>query len=198
MKSLQFNFKEGMLDSTREQQSDPRDTMASADGDAKLRQTIAVLEELLAQSIGLRDLYRSARWQAGDIQYRRLRQLFDLHYSEQLRLVDVLIDRIRALGGGRQISARNFLQGTKFACALRGNRAASYLLNELLDAHEAVLFTGRPNGSAMNAPWAHDCVVGQVVLTNGAQSSSISEQLVAREPTQRFLRQHVGEALEGE
>jgi starvation-inducible DNA-binding protein len=199
MNALHLKFKERrMLDSTCDQQSDPRDTMTSADRDAKLRQTIAVLEELLAQTIGLRDLYRNARWQTADIQYRRLRQLFDRHYSEQLRLVDVLIDRIRALGGERQIFARNFLQGTRFACALRGNRAAGYLLNELLDAHESVLFTGRPNGSAMNAPWAHDFAVGQVVLTNGAQSSSISEQLAGCEPGQRFLRQHLGEALEGE
>lgn len=177
-----------MLVSTCDQVSEPRDTVASADGDAKLRHIIAVLEQLLAQSICLRDLYRNARWQTADIQYRRLRQLFDRHYKEQLHLVDVLVDRIRALGGGHQVFARNFLQGTQFACALRGNKAAGHLLNELLDAHESVLDTGRQKGSTVNAQWAHDFALGQVVLANDAQSSSIRDQLVDCEPRQKLLR----------
>lgn len=187
-----------MLVSVCDQVSDPRDTVASVDGEAKLRHTVAVLEELLAQTICLRDLYRNARWQTTDIQHRRLRHLFDRHYKEQLQLVDVLLDRIRTLGGGRQIFARNFLQGTQFASALRGNKAVSHLLNELLDAHESVLNIGRPDGSAMNAQWAHDFAVGEVVLTNDAQSSSISDQLVDCDPRQKSLRRRAGAALDCE
>ena len=186
-----------MLVSTCDQVTDAGDILASANGNSKSRHTIAVLEQLLAQSIYLRDSYRNARWQTADIQYRRLRQLFDRHYKEQLHLVDVLIDRIRALGGGGQIFARNFLQETQFACALRGNSAAGQLLSELLDAHESVLATGRPNGSA-NAQWAHDFAVGQVVLTNDAQYASISDQLVDCEPRQGFIRRHAGAALDCE
>jgi starvation-inducible DNA-binding protein len=187
-----------MLVSTCDQLSGPRDTVASADGDAKLRHTIAILEELLAQTIGLRDLYRRARWQTADIQYRRLHQLFDRHYKEQLHLVDVLVDRIRTLGGGGQVFARNFLQGTQFACALRGNRAARHLLNELQDAHESVLNTSRQKGSTMNAQWAHDFALGQVVLANDAQSSSISDHLMDSESRQRFLTRRAGAALDCE
>jgi starvation-inducible DNA-binding protein len=187
-----------MLVATCDHVSNPRDAVACAEGDTELHHTIAVLEELLAQSICLRDLYRNARWQTADIQYRRLRRLFDRHYKEQLQLVDVLVDRIRTLGGEREIFARNFLQGTQFACALRGSNAAAHLLNELLDAHESALSTGRANGSAMNAPWAHDFAVGQVVLTNDAQSSAIGDQLVECEPRQRFLRRHADVALDCE
>jgi starvation-inducible DNA-binding protein len=181
-----------------DQVTDPPNAMSSADGDTELSRTIAVLEELLAQSIGLRDLYRTARWQTADIQYSRLRQVFDRHYKEQLHLVDVLVDRIRTLGGGRQVFARNFLQGTQFACALRGNKAAGHLLSELLDAHESVLITGRPNSSAMNAQWVHDFAVGQVVLTNDSQSSSIGDQLVDCEPRQGFLMRRAGAVLDCE
>jgi DNA-binding ferritin-like protein len=184
--------------SIRDQVSDPRDSVVSADGDARLRHTIAVLEELLELSICLRDLYRNARWQTADIQYRRLRQLFDRHYKEQLHLVDVLIERIRTLGGGQQILARNFLQGTQFACVLRGNKGASHLLNELLDAHESVLSTVRSNGSAVNAQWAHDFALGQVVLANDAQSSSIRDELADCEPKQQFLRRQEAAALDCE
>src|SRR5271154_3473984 len=152
--------------------------------------SIAVLSELLGQSIDLRDLYQNARWHSADIQYRRLRQLFERHYKEQLQLVDVLTDRIRTLGGARQVFASTYLQGTRFACALRGNKAAVRLLCELLDAHESVLNTGRPNGSALDEQWARDFAVGQVVLTNDAQRSSISDELGDSDPGQRACRDY--------
>jgi starvation-inducible DNA-binding protein len=199
MNSLPLTFKETrMFVSTCSHVSRPRDTAACADGDDNWRNTIVVLEELLAQSIFLRDLYRNARWQTADIQHRRLRQLLDRHYQEQLDLVGVLIDRIRTLGGGQQIFAWNCLPETQFAHALRGNKAAGHLLNKLLDAHESVLNTGRPKRSAMNAQWAHDFVIGQVILTNDAQSSSISDQLVGCEPTRELLRRYAGAALDCE
>lgn len=174
-----------MLVSTRYPLNAPDAAHGFADSEAESRKIVAVLEELLGQSIDLRDLYKNARWQTADIQYRRLRQLFDRHYQEQLPLVDVLTDRIRTLGGGRQVFASQFLQGTRFACALRGARAAGRLLRELLDAHESVLNTVRLNGSATEYPWARDFAVGQVVLTNDAQIASISDQL-----TQSDSRSH--------
>ena len=179
-----------MLVSPSDQVSDLRDTMTSANGDAESLRTIAILDELLAQSICLRNLYRNARWQTADVQYRRVRQLFDRHYNEQLGLVDVLIDRIRTLGGGQQVFARDFLQGTQFARALRGSKQVSHLLNELQDAHESVLIASRPNAS--NAQWVHDFAVGQVVLTNDAQCSSIRDLLADNRSGQRSFARRDG------
>ena len=69
-----------------------------------------MLEELLAHSIQLRDMYKNARWQTADLQFRLLRQLFDGHYMEQIQLVDVLVDRIRSLNGAGRVFAGDFLQ----------------------------------------------------------------------------------------
>jgi hypothetical protein len=44
-------------------------------------------------------------WQTADIQFRGLRILFDDRYKEQLRLVDVLLDRLRMLGGAGRVLA---------------------------------------------------------------------------------------------
>jgi starvation-inducible DNA-binding protein len=187
-----------MLASISIQASDPHAVTADADAPAESRKTIAVLDELLSQSIRLRDLYRIARWQTADIQYRRLRHLFDRHYKEQLHLVDVLTDRIRLLGEARQLFASKFLQGTRFACALKCNKAAGRLLRELLDAHESVLSAVRPNDSTLNQQWAHDFAVGQVVLTNDAQSLCIIEQLAEVEPTQRHTSLPTGAVLDYE
>jgi hypothetical protein len=72
---------------------------------------VEVLEVLLAHSIHPRDLYKNARWQTADIQFRRLRQLFDGHYKEQIHFVDALIDRIHALNGaGRVLECCRLMQ----------------------------------------------------------------------------------------
>jgi starvation-inducible DNA-binding protein len=146
--------------------------------------TVEVLEVLLAHSIHLRDLYKNARWQTADIQFRRLRQVFDGHYKEQIHLVDVLIDRIHALNGAGRIFASDFLHRTQFSQLLRGRASATDLLAELLDAHESVLNAALPTqakDAQVNRSWTRDFAVGQVVLTNDQQILAVSEQLMQRE-----------------
>src|SRR6202035_662305 len=90
--------------------------------------TVEVLEELLAHSLHLRDLYRNARWQTAPIQFRLLHQLFDGHYKEQIHLIDVLIDRIRALNGAGRLFARDFLDRTQFSQLVGGRASIRHLL----------------------------------------------------------------------
>jgi DNA-binding ferritin-like protein len=161
--------------------------------------TIEVLSELLTHSIRLRDLYKYARWQTSDLQLHRLYLLFDSHYLEQIRLVDVLIDRVRMLGGARYVFAGDFLQGTHFSSALRGRVSLVRLLRDLLDAHELVLSAARPHRlieEGTDRAWTRDFGVGQVVLTNDLQGSTIAEHLAARERTERLkgARVSVGSA----
>jgi starvation-inducible DNA-binding protein len=152
--------------------------------------TVEVLEVLLAHSIHLRDLYKNARWQTADIQFRRLRQLFDGHYKEQIHLVDVLIDRIHALNDAGRVFAGDFLHRTQFSQLLRGRASATHLLAELLDAHEFALNAALPTQTKdgqVNRSWTRDFAVGQVVLTNDQQILAVSEQLMHRE---RMLQTH--------
>jgi starvation-inducible DNA-binding protein len=149
--------------------------------------TVAILEDLLSQSIHLRDLYKSARWQAADVQHRQLHQLFDVHYKEQIRLVDVIIDRIRMLGGSGSVFAGDFVKDAPCRCLHLDRKAAFRLVGELLDAHESVLNTAQPTGLSGDHKWARDFAIGQVVLTNNQQSWSLSEQLVAARLRQEFL-----------
>jgi starvation-inducible DNA-binding protein len=146
----------------------------------KSRKTVEVLEVLLAHSIHLRDLYRNARWQTAAIQFRRLHQLFDGHYKEQIHLIDVLIDRIRALNGAGRLFARDFLDGTQFSQLVGGRASTRHLLIELLDAHESVLSAALPTGAHYGqvSSWTRDFAVGQVVLTNDQHFLALGEQLM--------------------
>src|ERR1700730_9380425 len=75
----------------------PHDSPVASMGDFTAHKTIVLLDEMLTHTLLLRDLYKSARCRTADIHFRHLRPLFDTHYKEQLTLVDVLVDRIRAL-----------------------------------------------------------------------------------------------------
>jgi len=160
------------------------------DDDGTSRRTPVLLEELLVHSIKLRDLYKSARWQTADIQFRGLRILFEDHYKEQLRLVDVLLDRLRMLGGAGCVLAGLLLQGTQFSCAPRGRVLPIRLLHGLLEAHDAVLAAARSGANGhecADTATSHDFAAGQVVLVNDMQFQSISDQLIARSDGRRVL-----------
>jgi starvation-inducible DNA-binding protein len=162
------------------------DPPKAADSTANKREswkTVEVLEVLLAHSIHLRDLYRNARRQTAAIQFRRLHQLFDGHCKEQIHLIDILIDRIRALNGAGRLFARDFLDRAQFSQLVGGRASIRHLLVELLDAHESVLNASTPTGphhGQVNSSWTHDFAVGQVVLTNDQHFLALSEQLMHR------------------
>lgn len=144
---------------------------------------VEVLEGLLLQSIQLRDLYKAARWQTVDLCFRRLRQLLDVHYQDQVRLVDTLLDRIRALNGCARVFAGVFLDQPRCAQRLRNRASAADLLAGLIDAHESVLNLASPAGapdSQRGSFWARDFAVGRVVLTNEEQLLAVREQLTQR------------------
>ncbi len=162
-----------------------RAVVAAAAADAASRTRLAVLEELLTHSIRLRDLYRNARWQIPSGQFRELRGILDDHYKEQLGLIDVIVDRIRVLGGAVGVFASEFLQSAQFCRLLRGPRALNRLLHDFLDAHESALSAARPHDSNDDHHRVRELAVGRVVLTNEQQCEVIIGMLSRNEPSLR-------------
>src|SRR5437763_10254761 len=59
------------------------------------------LNQLLADTMTLRDLYKKSHWQVAGPTFYQLHLLFDKHYNEQVELVDSLAERIqRQCGDG--------------------------------------------------------------------------------------------------
>src|SRR5262245_576486 len=56
------------------------------------------LNQLLADTITLRDLYKKHHWQVAGHTFYQLHLLFDKHYNEQNELVDTIAERIQSLG----------------------------------------------------------------------------------------------------
>src|ERR1700759_1811732 len=57
------------------------------------------LNQLLADSIALRDMYKKHHWQVSGPTFYQLHLLFDKHFDEQLEIVDTIGQRVQLLGG---------------------------------------------------------------------------------------------------
>lgn len=55
--------------------------------------------QLLADTMTLRDFYKKHHWQMSGATFYPLHLLLDKHYEERAALVDVIAERIMALGG---------------------------------------------------------------------------------------------------
>src|SRR5437867_8500393 len=58
----------------------------------------AQLNQLLADTMALRDLYKKSHWQIAGPTFYQLHLLFDKHYDEQVELVDSIAERVQLLG----------------------------------------------------------------------------------------------------
>jgi len=68
--------------------------------DEKVRaQSAGNLNQLLADTMTLRDLYKKHHWQVAGHTFYSLHLLFDKHHDEQEELVDAIAERIQVLGG---------------------------------------------------------------------------------------------------
>jgi len=57
------------------------------------------LNQILADTMTLRDLYKKHHWQVAGETFYELHLLFDKHYEEQVKLIDDIAERIQLLGG---------------------------------------------------------------------------------------------------
>jgi starvation-inducible DNA-binding protein len=57
------------------------------------------LNQLLADTMTLRDMYKKHHWQVAGQTFYQLHLLYDKHHTEQSELVDLLAERIQTLGG---------------------------------------------------------------------------------------------------
>src|ERR1044072_10051000 len=55
------------------------------------------LNQLLADTMTLRDLYKKSHWQVAGPTFYQLHLLYDKHYNEQVELVDGIAERIQGL-----------------------------------------------------------------------------------------------------
>src|SRR3954462_11452946 len=63
------------------------------------QEMVQLLNQILADTVTLRDLYKKSHWQVSGPTFYQLHLLYDKHYREQAELVDAIAERIQTLGG---------------------------------------------------------------------------------------------------
>src|SRR6266567_2327135 len=101
------------------------------------------LNQLLADTMTLRDLYKKSHWQVAGSTFYQLHLLFDKHYDEQVELVDTLAERIQMLGGLSYAMAADVAEATNIPRPPKGREEVPVQLSRLLDAHEIILQQAR-------------------------------------------------------
>ena len=63
------------------------------------KESIEHLNQILADTMTLRDLYKKSHWQVSGPTFYQLHLLYDKHYTEQIELVDEIADASRCSAG---------------------------------------------------------------------------------------------------
>jgi starvation-inducible DNA-binding protein len=150
------------------------------------------LNQLLADTMTLRDLYKKSHWQVAGPTFYQLHLLYDKHYDEQVELVDSIAERIQLLGGVSIAMAPDVAETTQIERPPRGREEVPVQLSRLLDAHQVIIREVRKlarRASELGDDGTNDLVVSEVLRTNELQVWFLSEHLVnvplveAREPS---------------
>ncbi len=139
------------------------------------------LNQLLADTMTLRDLYKKSHWQVAGPTFYQLHLLFDKHYNEQAEIVDTIAERIQLLGGLSIAMAADVAETTKIVRPPRGREEVPVQISRLIDAHQVIIGECRvlaERADKLGDDGTNDLVISDVLRTNELQVWFISEHLV--------------------
>jgi starvation-inducible DNA-binding protein len=130
------------------------------------------LNQLLADTITLRDMYKKHHWQVSGPTFYPLHLLFDKHFAGQLELVDQIAERVQMLGGIALAMAHDVAESTIIPRVPKGREDPSTQISRLLHAHEIILEESRAmarEASKNGDDGTNDLIVSDVIRTNEMQ-----------------------------
>jgi starvation-inducible DNA-binding protein len=148
--------------------------------DAARAASVAALNQLLADTISLRDLYKKHHWQVAGSSFYQLHLLFDKHYEEQAALVDTIAERIMSLGGVSIAVAADVAEMTQLKRPPKGREEVPTQISRLLEGHEAILKTTRKAARAAadnGDDGTNDLMVSNVIRLHELQVWFLSEHM---------------------
>lgn len=139
------------------------------------------LNQLLADTMTVRDLYKKSHWQVAGPTFYQLHLLFDKHYGEQAEIVDLIAERIQLLGGISLAMAPDIAETTRIERPPRGREEVPVQISRLLDAHQLIIGQCRQlakRADEIGDDGTNDLVISDVLRANELQAWFISEHLV--------------------
>jgi starvation-inducible DNA-binding protein len=139
------------------------------------------LNQLLADTMTLRDLYKKSHWQVAGPTFYQVHLLYDKHHDEQVELVDSIAERIQLLGGVSIAMAPDVAEMTQIERPPRGREEVPVQLSRLVDAHQVIIRQTRKlarRASEFQDDGTNDLLVSEVLRTNELQLWFLSQHLV--------------------
>ena len=143
-------------------------------------QSVATLNQILVDTMTLRDMYKKHHWQMSGATFYQLHLLLDKHYEEQAELVDMLAERIMALGGISMAMAHDVAENTKIPRPAKGREDVPTQIARLLEGHEIVLRQAHEGADAADESGddgTNDLLVSNIIRTNEPQVWFLAEHL---------------------
>lgn len=145
------------------------------------KESVKHLNQILADTMTIRDLYKKSHWQVSGATFYQLHLLFDKHYTEQIELVDTIAERIQILGGISVAMAHEVVALTRIDPPAPGREEVPVQLSRLLEAHEIIIREARSmakEADKLGDDGSNDLLVSDVLRTNELQAWFLYEHLV--------------------
>lgn len=149
------------------------------------KDSVTLLNQCLADTITLRDMYKKHHWQVVGPTFNQLHLMYDQHYEGQVLLVDILAERIQLLGGIALAMAADIAETTQIERPPRGREPAAVQIKRLAEAHEHIIIEARKAAKQVDEAGddgSNDVFVSNVLRTNELQVWFLTEHLVAASP----------------
>lgn len=143
--------------------------------------SVESLNQLLADTLTLRDLYKKHHWQSAGPAFYQLHLLYDKHATEQTELVDAIAERVQVLGGVSIAMAADVAEMSLIPRPPKGREASAVQISRLLHAHEVVLEEARAMArlaSEGGDDGTNDLIVSDLIRRNELQAWFVAEHVV--------------------
>lgn len=145
------------------------------------RESVEHLNQLLADTVTLRDLYKKHHWQVAGPTFYQLHLLFDKHAGEQHLFVDAIAERIQMLGGVSFAMAADIAETTLIPRPPKGREEVPVQIGRLLHAHEILLREARTMArlaAERGDDGTNDLIVSDIIRTNEMQVWFLAQHVV--------------------
>jgi starvation-inducible DNA-binding protein len=144
-------------------------------------ESVQLLNQVLVDTIMLRDLYQKCHWQVSGPTFYQLHLLFDKHGEEQTKLVDKIAERIQTLGGLAAGMPDQVAEMTTIERPPHGREAVPVQISRLLEAHQSIMKNVRAAArqtSKYGDDGTNDLLVSSVLRRNEVQAWFLYEHIV--------------------
>ena len=151
--------------------------------DAVCSEMAAELNMIQSDTRILHDLYKKTHWLVRGATFYQLHLLMEKHAEEQEALVDLLAERVQALGGVAVGDPRHVAELTRIPRPPDGVEEVPAMLSRLIDAHQTIIRETRKaarRSEELEDLVSNDILVSDVLRTNELQNWFIAEHLVDR------------------